>query len=190
MLKDRLAIMRSPLWLVATAAGSLVVGIGLRDHDTFVIFFGLALLALCAIGVFSHEIRQSPRPIVRVWTHNGMTRVIPEVDYQLWRQMARRRELVESGVRIPPAPKPDPEVIILFSDRTDVINIPRLTGTMADCKDLLVGCEVDKSEMWIGLWAFGYHYVATLPEAYRLVHGPDAKPPAPTEASEPPTQIT
>jgi hypothetical protein len=147
-----------------------------------------------------------PRPIVRVWTHNEVTGVCAEADYQhrwdfLEREMTAypdRSELAEAkGVlRSSNTGRTIVPLTAFFTDcaaRGESIG-NFWTGNMSDCKALLHGCRVERTELLIplGFGPIGARETGfvplTLAAAYRLIHGPDAVPPAKIEAPEPPAQ--
>lgn len=133
---------------------------------------GIVLMALADNGWWQAK-GIKPRPIVRVWEHDGAIRVVPNLDWDLWHQLYERDRLAglaPSGVR------PDPNVSILFSDcPTDW-----KTGEKKECEILLNGCCVEKSEMYVPVFR---RFSVDFPTAWKLIHGPDAKP---LEITEPP----
>lgn len=155
------------LGLVLFGIGFL--GIGAKQEESLLatvcfctlIIAGFALLVK-AVCVENRE--SASRPIVHVWEHNGVTRVIPHIDWELWHQVHERLVLAEMEEE---EKRPDPRIVMSFSDARRVGQ----TGSMDDYRKFVENCRVEKSESQV--WYGG----VSLEIAWKLVHGADSKPP-------------
>lgn len=152
------------------------------DQWRTLIFFGLLLGGIFSFFLaeryrrFVDWLPQEPdrRPIVRVWTHNGITRVCAEADWQIC-QSRRERELIAYGEARPI--RPHPHILIVFWDSEQDFPVP--TGNMFSYQNLVSGCRVERTEMYVpkidedfsrlGCWPLPFD------SAWRMVYG---KPPA------------
>jgi hypothetical protein len=152
----------------------------------------------------------SKRPIVRVWTYNRVTGVNAEADWQLFWSLGERLTSayppdyndVVGVVDLAYFLRGRRPIILFTAFFTDDENQQELlgrflTGGMNDYRALVRGCRVERTKMFLptnlvlptyrGIKEQGF-VPLTLAAAYRLVHGPDAVPPAKIEAPEPPAQ--
>jgi len=131
----------------------------------------LILFVIPLVGVKKSVVQPQPahptaRPVVCAWERNGVVRVMPNIDWELWHQRHDREVL--AGAQNPWKSRPDSHINILFSDKTDGV----FTGTMAQFKKLVQGCRVERSEMNVL-----YGGCVKFSIAWKLVHGADSKPP-------------
>jgi hypothetical protein len=161
---------------VIIAAGIVAIPVLVQDYFRFVAFcFGILMfevgIILCLYadngGPFL-KMDHNSRPIVHVWEHDHITRVMLHEDWELWYQLQERTKL--AGIHNPYL-RPDSEIMMLFSDSTTrYIH----TGTMNQYEKLIQGCRVVKSEMQI-------HYnngnVLNFLTAWELIHGKNSTPP-------------
>jgi len=132
------------------------------------VVIGSALIVCVIIRQENKERALSFRPVVHIWTHNGITRVMPHTDWKLWHQEKERGELagLTGGIL-----RPDSKILIQFSDST---TYPEswLTGRMNQYRKLIRDCRVEKAEMQIcpGYPALGFK------TAWKMVHGADSEP--------------
>jgi hypothetical protein len=140
----------------------------------------LASNFLCTLGQMMEE---NKRPIIRIWTLNDLTGVCAEEDWGLDR-LASERWLV-GYPNLTLFRRPIVPLTAFFSDEQPIVNSlgDFCTGSMADYENLIKGCRKERTEMFIPVGfesgrirECGFRPV-TLKAAYRLVHGPDAKPP-------------
>lgn len=103
---------------------------------------GLLLMIYGGFKSYFNEDKVRQHPIVHVWKHNNITRVMPHVDWELWHQLQERKKLAGTWNEWS---RPDSDIVILFSDEPSNL----FTGTMTQCQAFLRGCRVEKSEMQI-----------------------------------------
>lgn len=119
----------------------------LLDATTFGGLFALAVVI--ASGFFADRIvgePPAPRPIIHVWTRNGVTAVCADTDYQI--AAAEWERLTEAFWTIP---CPQPRLVAYFTDDEVLKGVLGLygTGTMADYENIAKECSVRKSEIFI-----------------------------------------
>lgn len=142
----------------------------------------LFILCLCGVSctvfvwlryigrfVSSDNEDKDTKSVVRVWTHNGATRVIPENLWQIQSQLHRLECL--AGIA-PRDQRLDPNISIVFSN--DPAKADWVTGDMQECSKLLAGCVVEKTDMYVPVYR---RHAVTPTGAWKLVHGPDSEPP-------------
>lgn len=160
----------------------------------FFLAFGFALLFLAKY--FRKLVERLPqRPIVRVWTHNSVTAVATEEDYQLWWKEHERYESLR-GLMAMPVPhalnRPAPKFTMFFSNKSlkpigsdwsNVLWSPDdwRTGNNDELAKLLNGCRIEKAELFVpqntGNWVQAFTTPVSLEVAWELIHGPNATPP-------------
>lgn len=160
-------------WIIGLNDNPVPNEVILKRVLAVIFFLILAALFFALAEYFRKSVKWLPqtpdqRPIVRVWTHNGTTRVVPELDWRLWWKLYERD--VSFGIK-GKGLRPNPALVILFTDlQTDF-----KTGDMNDCEAFLAGCHVEKSELFVTK----YNSLSeNLETSWKLVHGPNAKPPA------------
>lgn len=156
---------------IAMLLGSLpALVLGFHFRLFTVVGLGIGLIVVGFIFLFATFVAQTKtvqlRPIVHVWEHNGITRVMPSIDFELWHQMQERNKL--AGIHNPYL-RTDSEIKILFSDKPD--NTHMYTGTMEQYERFVRGCQIRKSEMQIT-----YYPVLDFQTAWELVYGKNSKP--------------
>jgi len=162
-------------------AALLVALFGIFVAEVMELFFLIPVLVLKISGCFMifgsliymgklsrYVVKYESRPIVHVWEHDGITRVMPDIDFELWHQLQERTKLV--GIHNPYS-RTDSEIKILFSDKPD--NTHMYTGTMEQYERFVRGCQVRKSEKQIT-----YYPVLDFQTAWELVHGENSTLPA------------
>lgn len=166
----------------------------------FIFFLVLSGLLFYLAEYFRKSVKWLPqepdqRPVVRVWTHNGVTAVCTEEDYQLWwAQNERYRRVTET--MFPPIShileKPAPTFTMFFSDRTLVPDSWKQegksvnpddwrTGDNSELSKLIMECRAEKTELFVPQSSYQWLHCETKPislmTAWKLVHGPNAEPP-------------
>lgn len=155
-----------------------VLGIFVGVADKNIRLLGLSCGTCCLVSAFwiffsfinfvENKLKQeTSKSIVRVWTHNGVIRVVPELDWRLCREMYERNVLIGLANE---CSRLDPSVVILFSSQATDYK----TGEINECQELLKGCSVERVEMFVPAYD---KYSVNLQTAWKLIHGPDAQPP-------------
>jgi hypothetical protein len=131
------------------------------------ILFGALVCLIKSTGTKTN-IQQNSHPIVHVYTLSSVTRVMSDIDLELWHQLQERNKL--AGIWNQNS-RPDSEIKIIFSDSPNNANM--YTGTMEQYKKLIRGCQVRKSEMQVN-----FYPVLDFATAWKFIHGEDSAPPA------------
>jgi len=154
------------------ALGGLLLVWGAGAEKLLIIGSGVAIM-LCGLILLNAAVDQkkvgASRPIVYVWTHDRITRVMPQIDFELWHQLRERKRLAE--ILDEDEKWPDSDILILFEDGPISTPWP-VTGTTNQFVEFTRGCDVREAKLHV------YHGMALpLPTAWKLIHGADSKPP-------------
>lgn len=149
---------------------------GKKGLAAFVFVSALATFNFYLMKRWRHDVvrplASKSRPIVRVWTHDGDTVFTTDKIYRLSLEL-REQFLVmfpidPHTIRITP--------LIYAVQRRREIGVSWISPEQA--KAIFASCEVQRTEMQLpNPRAEAYFYRADFKKIWRLLHGPDAKPP-------------
>lgn len=172
------------VWFFGTLLVALVLGFSIGSIPSHSSSFWPTSFALSGIAmaftfatsgmVCERVIGKRPvRPVIHAWTHNGVTGVCADVDYQIADQERDRMLFVGANPKSPDL-LARPRLMAYFTDNPRVIkDLGHFhTGSMADYEKLAEQCRVQKSEMFIHYFPrWGVDLPLNLSRLYRLVYG-------------------
>lgn len=169
-------VLAVPIILIFVVMGFVGIFLGVAHEDSRLLGLGGGILCfMSAYRILDSLLEKKPkadnvRPVVRVWTHNGFTRVVPDLDWRLWHENYERNVAVglsRLGLR------PDPEHRITFCDKPE---FNWVTGDMNDYRLLVSGCRVERVEMYVHN-SHSRGNVFNLKTAWKMIYGSDSEPP-------------
>ncbi|OHB15954.1 MAG: hypothetical protein A2431_03690 [Candidatus Zambryskibacteria bacterium RIFOXYC1_FULL_39_10] len=178
-------------WFIGRMSSPATGEIQFHRFLTVAFFFILAAAFFALAEYFRKSVKWLPqtpdrRPIVRVWTHNDVTAVDTEEDYQHWWQEHQIYESL-SGLIAMPVPhatnRPAPRFTMFFSHKSltpegwdHQLWSPDdwRTGDDRDLARLLAGCRAERAELFVPnnsfQWRQGFTTPVSLKAAWKLVH--------------------